>query len=63
MDKSLRLALPLGFDVRLLELPSGEDPDTWCLKVEINYGYALSHPRQLHGEGNEPRGSPYAPLE
>jgi DNA primase len=33
MDKSLRLALPLGFDVRLLELPAGEDPDTWCLKL------------------------------
>ena len=33
MDKSLRLALPLSFDVRLLELPSGEDPDTWCLKL------------------------------
>jgi DNA primase len=33
MEKSLRLALPLGFDVRLLELPQGEDPDTWCLAV------------------------------
>ena len=33
MDKSLRMALPLGFEVRLLELPQGEDPDTWCLKV------------------------------
>ncbi len=33
MEKSLRLALPLGFDVRLLELPPGEDPDTWCLAV------------------------------
>ncbi len=33
MEKSLRLALPLGFDVRLLELPQGEDPDTWCLKL------------------------------
>ena len=32
-EKSLRLALPLGFDVRLLELPEGEDPDTWCLRV------------------------------
>ncbi len=32
-EKSLRLALPLGFDVRLLELPDGEDPDTWCLRV------------------------------
>lgn len=33
MEKGLRTALPLGFDVRLLELPAGEDPDTWCLKV------------------------------
>ncbi|HTL98565.1 MAG TPA: DNA primase [Holophagaceae bacterium] len=33
MEKSLRLALPLGFDVRLLELPPGEDPDTWCMKI------------------------------
>lgn len=33
MDKSLRLALPAGFEVRLLELPQGEDPDTWCLRV------------------------------
>lgn len=33
MEKSLRLALPLGFDVRLLELPQGEDPDTWCMTV------------------------------
>jgi len=33
MEKSLRMALPLGFDVRLLMLPEGEDPDTWCLKV------------------------------
>ncbi len=33
MEKGLRLALPLGFEVRLLELPSGEDPDTWCLRV------------------------------
>ncbi len=33
MEKSLRLALPLGFDVRLLELPQGEDPDTWCMAV------------------------------
>ncbi len=32
-EKSLRLALPLGFDVRLLELPEGEDPDTWCLRI------------------------------
>jgi DNA primase len=33
MEKSLRLALPLGFDVRLLELPQGQDPDTWCMAV------------------------------
>lgn len=33
MEKSLRLALPLGFEVRLLELAPGEDPDTWCLKI------------------------------
>jgi DNA primase len=33
MDKCLRLALPQGFDVRLLELPQGEDPDTWSLKL------------------------------
>ncbi len=32
-EKSLRLALPHGFDVRLLELPEGEDPDTWCLRI------------------------------
>ena len=33
MEKSLRMALPLGFEVRLLELPQDEDPDTWCLKL------------------------------
>ena len=33
MEKSLRMALPLGFEVSLLELPQGEDPDTWCLKL------------------------------
>lgn len=33
MEKSLSLALPKGFDVRLLELPAGEDPDTWALSV------------------------------
>ena len=32
-EKTLRLALPMGFEVRLLLLPHGEDPDTWCLKV------------------------------
>jgi len=33
MEKALRLALPAGFDVRLLLLPPGEDPDTWCVKL------------------------------
>jgi len=33
MEKALKLALPAGFDVRLLLLPLGEDPDTWCLKL------------------------------
>ncbi|HLO68128.1 MAG TPA: DNA primase [Holophaga sp.] len=33
MDKSLRMALPMGFDVRLLLLPQGEDPDTWCMTL------------------------------
>lgn len=33
MEKGLKLALPLGFDVRLLLLPQGEDPDTWCLAL------------------------------
>jgi len=33
MEKALRLALPAGFDIRLLVLPSGEDPDTWCMKL------------------------------
>jgi DNA primase len=33
MEKSLRLSLPMGFEVRLLELPAGEDPDTWCMKI------------------------------
>lgn len=33
MEKSLQLALPKGFDVRLLELPDGEDPDTWAMRV------------------------------
>ncbi|MDR0499248.1 MAG: DNA primase, partial [Holophagales bacterium] len=32
-ERTLKLALPLGFDVRLLMLPSGEDPDTWCIKL------------------------------
>jgi DNA primase len=33
MDKALALALPKGFDVRLLELPAGEDPDTWAARI------------------------------
>ena len=33
MEKGLKLALPMGFDVRLLLLPQGEDPDTWCLAL------------------------------
>jgi DNA primase len=33
MEKGLKLALPLGFDVRLLLLPNGEDPDSWCIKL------------------------------
>lgn len=33
MEKGLKLALPLGFDVKLLLLPSGEDPDTWCVAM------------------------------
>lgn len=28
-EKALTLALPAGFDVRLLALPPGEDPDSW----------------------------------
>jgi DNA primase len=31
-EKSLELALPMGFAVRLLALPQGEDPDTWCAR-------------------------------
>lgn len=30
MAKSLKMALPKGFDVRLLQLADGEDPDTWA---------------------------------
>jgi DNA primase len=33
MEKSLKMALPLGFDVRMLLLPQGEDPDTWCMAL------------------------------
>jgi len=32
-EKSLKVALPLGFDIRLLALPQGEDPDTWCVRI------------------------------
>jgi DNA primase len=32
-EKSVKIALPLGFDVRLLLLPPNEDPDTWCIKL------------------------------
>jgi DNA primase len=33
MERGLKLALPLGFDVRLLLLPNGEDPDSWCVTL------------------------------
>lgn len=33
MEKALKMSLPMGFDVRLLLLPSGEDPDTWCMRL------------------------------
>jgi len=33
MEKGLKLSLPMGFDVRLLLLPQGEDPDTWCMAL------------------------------
>lgn len=33
MEKGLKLALPLGFEVKLLLLPNGEDPDSWCIKL------------------------------
>lgn len=33
MEKTLQTALPRGFDIRLLELPGGEDPDTWAASV------------------------------
>ena len=32
-ERSLKMALPLGFDIRLLLLPPDEDPDTWCIKL------------------------------
>jgi DNA primase len=32
-ERALKLALPLGFDIRLLLLPPNEDPDTWCTKL------------------------------
>jgi len=41
MEKALRLALPAGFDVRLLVLPQDEDPDTWCLKLGADAFRAL----------------------
>lgn len=30
-EKAIHLALPAGFDVRLLHIPDGDDPDTWAL--------------------------------
>ena len=30
--KTLALALPLGFEVRLLTMPEGDDPDTWAMR-------------------------------
>lgn len=33
IEKSLKLALPLGFNIKLLLLPEGEDPDSWCIKL------------------------------
>lgn len=33
MYSSLKTALPMEFEVRLLELPQGEDPDSWSLKL------------------------------
>ena len=33
MEKSLKMALPMGFEIRLLLLPQGEDPDTWCVAL------------------------------
>jgi DNA primase len=33
MEKVLKMALPLGFDIRLLLLPNGEDPDSWCITL------------------------------
>ena len=32
-ERSLKLALPLGLDIRLLLLPPNEDPDTWCIRL------------------------------
>lgn len=43
MEKSLRLSLPMGFEVRLLELPPGEDPDTWCMKIGAEAFRELLH--------------------
>ncbi len=33
MHSSLKTALPKEFEIRLLELPQGEDPDSWSLKL------------------------------
>jgi DNA primase len=32
-ERAMKLALPLGFDVRLLIPPQNEDPDTWCMAL------------------------------
>jgi DNA primase len=32
-ERTLKIALPLGFDIRLMLLPPNEDPDTWCVKL------------------------------
>lgn len=44
MHSSLKTALPMGFEVRLLELPQGEDPDSWSLKLgSAGFTEALTH--------------------
>ncbi len=30
-EKAIHLALPAGFEVRLLHIPEGDDPDTWAM--------------------------------
>lgn len=30
-EKAIHLALPAGFEVRLLHIPDGDDPDTWAM--------------------------------